>query len=143
TRFLDANDRASALSWYLHAWRSDRPDPASEGSHRLRLASVMGAGPQLVGVCFHRGPVQDAAVSPDGRRLLSYIAGGREVGWGEPSAARLAAPPLRHEGEIRHACYSPDGRLVGTAAADGTACVWDARDGKRRRKLSHAAGVAW
>jgi WD40 repeat protein/tRNA A-37 threonylcarbamoyl transferase component Bud32 len=143
TRFLDANDRASALSWYAHAWRSDRPDPKAEKNHRLRLAFVLGAGPQLVGVCFHPWPVQDAAVSPDGSRLLSYLVAGRDAYLWDPAASRLAAPPLHHEGDVRHACYSPDGRLVGTAAADGTACVWDAGDGKRLHKLDHPAGVAW
>jgi WD40 repeat protein len=143
TRFLDANDRASALCWYVHAWRSDRPGPESEKSHRLRLASVMSAGPQLTGICFHRGPVQDAAVSPDGNRMLSYAVGGHDVYLWDPVASRLAVPPLRHEGEVRHACYSPDGCLVGTAAADGTARVWDANTGKQLLKLDRPTGVAW
>jgi WD40 repeat protein len=87
--------------------------------------------------------VQGAAVSPDGKRLLSYPVAGREVYLWDPAASRLAARPLRHEGEVRHACYSPDGRLVGTASADRTACVWDANTGKRLVKLAHPAGVAW
>jgi WD40 repeat protein len=143
TRFLDANDRASALCWYGQAWRSDQPDRESEKSHRLRLASVMSASPPLEGICFHRQPVQDAAVSPDGKRLLSYTVQGHEAYLWDPTASRLAAPPLRHEGEIRHACYSPDGSVAGTAAADGTACLWDADNGKRRWKLPHPTGVAW
>ncbi len=143
TRALDAQDRASALCWYLHAWRSDRLDPESERNHRLRLASVLSAGPQLVGIGFHHQPVQDAAVSPDGNRLLSYTVEGREVYLWDPTASRLAVGPLRHEGEIRHACYSWDGRLVGTAAADRSACIWDATNGKRLWKLDHPTGVAW
>jgi WD40 repeat protein len=143
TRFLDANDRASALCWYWQAWRSDRPDPDNENNHRLRLASVIRAGAPLDGICFHRQPVQDAAVSPDGKRLLSYTAPGHEAYLWDPTASRLVAPPLRHEGEIRHACYSPDGRVVGTASADGTACFWDATNGKRLWKLPHPSGVAW
>jgi WD40 repeat protein len=143
TRFLDANDRASAMCWYAHAWRSDRPDSEGEKNHRLRLASVMGSGPQLVGVCFHRGPVQDAAVSPDGSRILSFTVAGRDAYLWDPTAARLAVPTLRHDGEVRHACFSPDGRRVGTAAADGTARVWDAADGQLLQTLSHPAGVAW
>jgi WD40 repeat protein len=97
----------------------------------------------LVGVCFHRQPVQDAAVSPDGKRLMSYTVEGRDVYLWDPAASRLAVPPLRHQGEIRHACYSPDGRFVGTASADGRACVWDANDGKRLFQLNHPTGVAW
>jgi serine/threonine protein kinase/WD40 repeat protein len=143
TRFLDANDRASALCWYEQAWRSDPHGADSETDHRLRLASVLSAGPQLVGICFHHQPVQDAAVSPEGNQLLSYTVAGRDVYLWDPMASHLAAAPLRHEGEVRHACYSPDGRLVGTAAADGTACIWDAHSGKRLWKLDHSTGVAW
>jgi WD40 repeat protein len=143
TRFLDASDRASALCWYVHAWQSDRQGPENEQDHRLRLASVMSAGPQLVGIGFHRQPVQDAAVSPDGKRLLSYTVAGRDVYLWDPTASRLAVAPLRHGGEVRHACYSPDGRFVGTAAADGTACIWEANTGQRLCKLDHPTGVAW
>jgi WD40 repeat protein len=142
TRFLDANDRDAALCWYLHAWRSDRPDPANERDHRLRLASVMSLGPQLTAVCFHRKPVQDAAVSPDGSRLLSYTTEGREAYVWDPTASRLAVPPLSHDGPIRHACFSPDGRFIATAA-DRAACVWDVNSGRRLRKLEHPSGVAW
>jgi WD40 repeat protein len=143
TRFLDANDRAAALCWYAHAWQADRPDPAGERNHRWRLASVMSAGPPLVGMCFHRGPVQDAAVAPAGDRLLSNGVGGREVYLWDPPAARLAVPPLRHDGEVRHACYGPDGRLVGTASADGTARVWEANSGKLLWTMPHPAGASW
>jgi serine/threonine protein kinase/WD40 repeat protein len=143
SRFLDANDRTSALCWYLHAWRSDQLGSDNETDHRLRLASAMSAGPQLVGICFHRQPVQDAAVSPDGTHLLSYTVEGREVYLWDASSSRLAVPPLSHDGEVRHACYSPDGRLVGTAASDRAACVWDATSGKRLWRLEHPAGVAW
>jgi eukaryotic-like serine/threonine-protein kinase len=104
TRFLDANDWASALCWYVHAWRSDQPDPDREINHRLRLASVLSAGPQLVGIGFHRQPVQDAAVAPDGNQLLSYTVGGHEVYLWDPAVSGLAVEPLRHQGEIRHAC---------------------------------------
>src|SRR5207247_4852439 len=38
---------------------------------------------------------------------------------------------------------SSDGRLVGSAAADGTACIWDATSGKRLWQLDHPKGVAW
>jgi eukaryotic-like serine/threonine-protein kinase len=143
TRFLDAGDRTSALCWYALAWRSDRADAASEKNHRLRLASVMAAGPQLVGACFHRAPVQDAAVSPDGQHFLSWCVEGREAYLWDPTAARLAAPPLRHDGEVRCAAYSADGRLAATAGADRAACVWDAASGKRLWQLEHPAGVAW
>src|SRR5262249_21406881 len=116
---------------------------AAETNPARRRPSVMGAGARRVGFCFHRQPVQDAAVSPDGERLLSYTVEGRDVYLWDAAGSRLAVPPLRHNGEVRHACHRWDGRPVGTAAADGTARVRDAADGIRLWKLDHPTGVAW
>src|SRR5262249_58507412 len=110
---------------------------AAETNPARRRPSVMGAGARRVGFCSHRKPVQDAAVAPDGERLLSYTVEGRDVYLWDAGGSRLAVPPLRHNGEVRHACYRWDGRLVGTAAADGTACVWDAADRQRLRQPDH------
>ena len=48
-----------------------------------------------------------------------------------PGAAEFKAqPPLEHQGPVVMASFSPDGLRVVTASDDGTARVWDARNGR-------------
>ena len=98
--------------------------------------------PELLGACFHRGQVCDAAFSPDGTRLLARTDGSEVYLW-DYERSRLAAPPLAHSDRVRHACWSPDGTTVATASADGSAAIWDARTGSRRHTLAHSSPVNW
>jgi WD40 repeat protein len=77
-----------------------------------------------------RGPVEAAAFSADGQRVLTAGPGGlarilRRDG-------RLVRA-LRQPSAVRSAIWSPDGRLVLTAGADGSVRVWRAGDGKLLR----------
>jgi WD40 repeat protein len=148
TSAVEADDRASALCWYLHAWQMDRPGDDAEEDHRLRLASLLAEGPQLVGVGFHRRPVQDAVFDPTGRRVLTTVStttssGGHAAYVWDIGTSRLAIPPLRHQAPIRHACFNSDGSLIATASEDRTARIWDAATGKLLHTLSNNAPVNW
>src|SRR5262249_23712819 len=89
-------------------------------------------GKELFGLAAEEYPVQSAACSPDGTRILT--AEGRNGGG--PTTARLfdAATGREllalagHEGDIRSAVFSPDGRRVYTAAR--AARLWDSRTGQ-------------
>jgi eukaryotic-like serine/threonine-protein kinase len=142
TRSLDAGEPAAALLWFHQAWELDRPNPQAEPSHRARLAGLLQSFPELLGVCFHRDQVCDAAFSPDSRRLLARTEGNEVFLW-DYEQCRLAAPPLAHTGKVRHACWSPDGLTVATASEDGSAIIWDARTGARRHTLAHKGLVNW
>jgi WD40 repeat protein/tRNA A-37 threonylcarbamoyl transferase component Bud32 len=142
TRALEAGEPAAALLWFHQAWELDRPDPDAEPSHRARLAGVLYSMPELVGACFHRGKICDAAFSPDGTRLLARSEGGEVYLW-DYERSRLAAPPLTHSGRIHDACWGPDGSTVATASADGAAALWHARTGARRHTLTHGRSVTW
>src|SRR5262249_37664085 len=131
TRFLETGDRAQGLWEYGHAWQL-APTGADEAAHRLRLGLTLQAGPQLVGVCFHRRPVLDARLAPDGRTILTRTDEPQAYLW-DPFTGQLVPPPLRHDGEVRATAFSPSGEQVATGSADGTVRFWDARSGKLLR----------
>jgi eukaryotic-like serine/threonine-protein kinase len=139
---LDAGDPAAALLGFHQAWELDRQDQEAEPSHRARLAGVLQSMPELVGACFHRDQVCDAAFSPDGTQLLARSDGSEVYLWNYQHS-RLAVPPLNHTGHVRHACWGPDGATVATASADGSAAIWDARTGARRHTLAHGSPLNW
>jgi WD40 repeat protein len=141
-RSLDAGEQATALLWFHQAWELDRDDRDAEMSHRSRLAGLLRTMPELLGACFHREQVCDAAFSPDGSRVLARTAGNEIFIW-DYERSRLDVPPLSHESRVRHACWSPSGANVATATADGTAAIWDARSGSRLQTLAHHGGVNW
>jgi WD40 repeat protein len=141
-RSLDAGEPTTALLWYHQAWELDRPDADAEPSHRARLAGLLHSMPELLGACFHRGQVCDAAFSPDSTRLLARSDGCEVYVW-DYERSRLVAPPLTHSARVRHACWNPAGSMIATASADGSAAVWDARTGTRAHTLAHSRPVNW
>ncbi len=142
TKAVDSGEPATALLWFHEAWKLDSADVDAEPSHRARIAGVLQSTPGLLGACFHRGQVCDAAFSPDGTRLLARLEG-TEVHLWDFAQSRQSPPPLAHSARIRHACWSPDGRTVATASADGSAAIWDAHTGSRRQTLEHSSPVNW
>jgi WD40 repeat protein len=76
--------------------------------------------------------------SPDGHRVV--IGGWMEARVWDVLKGEPVTPPLKHGGKqlgrggwvgaIHHTAFSRDGRRVVTAAADGTARVWDAETGE-------------
>jgi eukaryotic-like serine/threonine-protein kinase len=142
TRALDSSEPAAALLWFHQAWELDRADADAEPSHRARIAGVLRSTPELIGACFHRSQVCDAAFSPDGTRLLARLDGNQVYLW-DYEHSRMTAPPLGHSDQVRHACWSPEGSTIATASADGSAVVWDARTGSRLHTLAHDCPVNW
>jgi WD40 repeat protein len=86
---------------------------------------------------FHRytalrhdtAPVLDAALSPDGRFVVTASADRTARVW-EAETGEEAVVFRGHAGRVRSAAFSPDGRLVVTAGEDGTARVWEAETGE-------------
>src|SRR5262249_29288726 len=114
--------------------------PAPEDGHRRRLGFPLRAGPQLVGVCFHRRPVLDAVFDPAGKTVLTRT-DERQVYLWNPFTSQLVTPPLAHAGDVRAATFSPSGDRVATGSADGNVRLWDARTGKLLLTLPQGRAV--
>ncbi|HEX5749278.1 MAG TPA: CHAT domain-containing protein [Archangium sp.] len=71
----------------------------------------------------HRGPVRAAALSPEGRWVVTASRDGTARLW---RADGTGVPRVLegHGGEVLAVAFSPDGRRVVTASADRTARVW-------------------
>jgi WD40 repeat protein len=79
------------------------------------------------------------ALAPDGARYVVAIGDRAEIwtrdGWSTPVALS------GHAGLVWAAAFSADGAAVVTASADGTAAIWGARTGRRRRVLAGHDGA--
>jgi len=73
--------------------------------------------------------IEDAAFSPDGRRLITADADGKAVLWDGSNGRRLAELP-REGPLVRAVGFTTDGRAV-TIADDGQGVTWDAETGHR------------
>src|SRR5262249_54421573 len=119
--------------------------PGSDGTMLWDVATGRSAGPALPNPVN----IRCAALSPDGKTLLTGSPDGRVRLWnavtGQPlgppltgaarqwntAAGEPLGPPLTgHSGRIRDVAFSPDGELFLTASADGTARLWDAVAGQ-------------
>lgn len=76
----------------------------------------------------HTGSLNDAAWSPNGRRVVTAGDDGTARIW-DPATSEQVVPPLQHGDYVSRAAFSPDGTHVVTASADHTARIWDAATG--------------
>lgn len=81
----------------------------------------------------HGSRVDGVRFSPDSAKLLCWTEAGSAEVWSPASADGHWASQLvlRHQGGILHdAAWSMDRTLIATAAADGTARIWEAANGR-------------
>jgi WD40 repeat protein/tetratricopeptide (TPR) repeat protein len=140
---LDDDNLLGALPWFAEALRLDQEQGESgrEEIHRLRLAAVLKQCPRLVQLWFHRGKVNRAAFSPDGRLLLTGSDDGTAQVW-DLSTGKPAAPALGHGEAVLDVAFNPGGTLAVTACADGTACLCEPATGRSAcPPLKHGGAV--
>jgi WD40 repeat protein/tRNA A-37 threonylcarbamoyl transferase component Bud32 len=110
----------------------------AEAAGEVELLVRTGDEPEIV--LKHRGPVQAAVLSGDGR--LAAAAGGEGVVrlWDATSGTALAAFE-GHGGTVRALAFSPDGRLLASAGQDGDVRLWDVVNRKAGAVLRGHAGT--
>ena len=93
-----------------------------------------------IAVLNHDGPVQTAAFSNDGKRVVTASEDKTARIWNAQSGKEVAV--LKgHDGSVLTAAFSNDGKRVVTASYDNTARIWDAESGKEIAVLNHDGPV--
>lgn len=127
--YVEDEDLVGSLVWFARALALEH-EPGREGTHRIRLASVLRECPRLEQLWFHDDSVTRISFGPDGRWVLTCSDDHTARVWN----ALTGAPrfePLRHEQEVLHAAFNRDGSRIVTGSADKTAAIWDAITGRR------------
>jgi WD40 repeat protein len=83
----------------------------------------------------HDGPVNSAAFSPDGTRIVTASDDHTARVWDSVTGKELATLTV-HTGSVNSVAFSPNGMRIVTASADNTARVWDAATGKEIARLT-------
>src|SRR5262249_42889944 len=86
------------------------------------------SGERVGRVLKHGGPVWNAVLSPDGRRVLTASHDRTARVW-DSATGKPATPPLQHRGQVFAVAFSPDSRYVVTGTSHATARVWEAATG--------------
>jgi WD40 repeat protein/tetratricopeptide (TPR) repeat protein len=134
SRLLEDEDYLGAMLWFAEALRLEQGGPEREAMHRVRLRIVSRRCPRLTRVWPHDAAVNDAAVSPDGRVVVTGCADGLVRLW-DAQTGQAAGPPLDHGAPVRCLDVSADGRQIATAGGP-TARVWSAANGQAGRVLA-------
>lgn len=142
-RLADEGDMGTALLWYGEALASDSKASGERAqAHHMRLASTLAMAPRLLHLwqggtahqvtrgarLLHEACVNDAAFSPDGKRLV--FAGDDGVAQVRDCATgTVVGVPARHEAYVKQVAFRPDGAAYATVSADGRARVWATETG--------------
>ena len=131
--YIEDEDLVGSLVWFAKALDLE-DDKNLEGTHRLRMATVLKQCPRLDQLWFHRGAVNAIAFSPNGKWLVTASDDGTaEVRNTLTGESRFE--PLRHKQSVLCASFSGDGGRLVTGSFDKSATVWDAATGKRLAEL--------
>ncbi|MBL7797489.1 MAG: caspase family protein [Saprospiraceae bacterium] len=113
------------------------------GALTLLSATILAQKPQLIPPMSHAAHVRAAALSPDGKRLLTcagYL--DNTVLLWDAAEGSLLKIMEGHYHDIWDAEYSPDGKYMLTLETETWAVhVWD-KDGRELRSLTHVEGSA-
>lgn len=90
----------------------------------------------------HKETVENAAFSPDGKRIVTASWDRTAKVWDTETGA-LQLTLQGHDYGVMNAVFSPDGSLIVTASKDNTAKVWNAYDGQMLNTLIGHSDEVW
>jgi eukaryotic-like serine/threonine-protein kinase len=119
----------------------------SSTSQKLRIWDALGGsldangyGPMVrLFENAHKGTVERAVFSPDGRRVAST--GGGTIKLWDVAAGKLHAALPSPNVQVFALAFSPDGRTLVSGGSDHLVHIWDAESGRERRQLSGQAST--
>ncbi|HTL54965.1 MAG TPA: protein kinase [Candidatus Limnocylindrales bacterium] len=138
TQQLNQGDLFGSLLSFTEALRLEAGDSKREEVHRIRIASVLRQCPQLVGMFAHtNAPINDAAFSPDSRRMVTAGDDHIAQAWGLATGERLFS--MMHTGPVYSVGFSPDGTRIATTSSDGLVHLWNGQTGEplRHQPIRH------
>lgn len=127
-------DQALALAW--EANRTDDP-PLQAQLTLSEAAYAPGTERLLLG---HDGPVEDVAITPDGRAALSASADGTVIQWNLQTGQALNRFD-GHNSPVHSVALLPDGARALSGAEDGQLLLWRVESGEVIRQLPGHQGT--
>jgi WD40 repeat protein len=111
----------------------------TRGEKAVQLLDLTTGKERLLG--RHQGFVYNAAVSPDGKSVVSCSEDRTARLW--DISGKHPARVFKHEGEVWSAAFSPDGkRLALIESSPNVVHIWDLETGRRLRRLPHQGGIS-
>src|SRR5206468_9668432 len=108
---------------------------------RSNLAGCWPDVPPFRSLLAHRGTVWAAALSPDGKTVLTGSQDRTARLW-DAATGKPTGVGLKHGAGVLAVAFSPDGKTVATGSWDATARLWDCATGTPvAPPLKHPAGV--
>ncbi|WP_413760748.1 helix-turn-helix domain-containing protein [Streptomyces sp. MMBL 11-3] len=104
----------------LMAARAYRTSPTTEARGALLSTQAQYFAGRLTG---QRGPVNDVAFDPAGKRLATASSDGTVAVWRTADRRRTAT--VTGAGKVRAVAFGADGRLLAAGRTDGTVQLWD------------------
>lgn len=130
----DADNQPLALLLALAA-NSEAGQPQAAWQTLVDIAYAPGVRHQFT----HDSPINAAAVSPDGNRLLTGSDDGRVLVWNLDSG-EVVQRLDGHQAPVLAVAFSPDGRLALSGSADNTAVLWKLSTGEIVYRLAGHKG---
>jgi WD40 repeat protein/Tfp pilus assembly protein PilF len=139
---IEQRTAAVGMLWLARGLEMAPPDAVDlERVARTALAGLPSEIPVLWAVLNHSQQVEDAALSPDGRIILTASKDQAARFW-DAATGRLIGNPLDHLGAVTAVAFSPDGKRALSGSDDRTAQLWDVATGKAAvRPLKHPGAV--
>jgi WD40 repeat protein len=127
-------DPTATLAWL----KKLSPAFARWGAARTIAADAKARGVARV-LRGHTGPLNDAAISPDGKMLAVVSDDRRASLWDLATSRRRYLEG--HVDEVWSAAFSPDGKQLATGSKDTTVRLWDVSTGQARELVGHMSPV--